>query len=77
MKILAGWACEWPLCEDTTNLEVHHRSYECLEHETSDDLVVLCSVHHDVETVRGRYPARSDTCKQIVEARTWRNLSLP
>lgn len=77
MLMMTGGACEWPMCGDDRDLEVHHRHYETLDRESSDDLVVLCEVHHAVATVRGRYSARDPVCDKIVEERTWHLKELP
>jgi HNH endonuclease len=43
-KRRAGWMCA--LCEETAELEVHHRTYRRLGREHPDDLVVLCGRCH-------------------------------
>jgi hypothetical protein len=44
--VLAAWRCEWPACDATDRLEVHHRRYDHLGAEPDDDLRVLCYRHH-------------------------------
>lgn len=43
-RLKTGGVCL--VCKSNTNLHVHHLSYENLGHETSNDLVVLCAIHH-------------------------------
>jgi hypothetical protein len=49
---LAGYQCEyWQndiRCTNKKKLQVHHRSYERLWHETDKDLIVLCEYHHQL-----------------------------
>jgi 5-methylcytosine-specific restriction endonuclease McrA len=40
----AGGKCQ--LCSSRIRLEVHHNNYECLWHETPQDVVVLCRRCH-------------------------------
>lgn len=42
----AGHRCQ--VCATTTQLEVHHNSYENLWNEKPEDLVVLCRKHHQL-----------------------------
>ena len=43
---IRGHKCEEPGCEATTNLQVHHLTYERLHNERMTDLKVLCGKHH-------------------------------
>ena len=40
----AGWKCQ--VCSETTQLEVHHNTYERLGHEAPTDVVALCDHCH-------------------------------
>lgn len=42
----AGYRCQWPGCDATANLTIHHRTYARLGHERRGDVEVLCWVHH-------------------------------
>lgn len=43
-KRRAGGKCQ--LCSSRFRLEVHHNNYECLWHETEQDVIVLCRRCH-------------------------------
>lgn len=55
---LAGYCCD--VCgDDEIQLQVHHKNYETLGHETMDDLAVLCpychkDVHKEITRLRGK-----------------------
>lgn len=40
----AGHRCQ--LCASTNKLQVHHKTYENIERETLDDVIVLCGICH-------------------------------
>ncbi len=44
---IRGHKCEEPGCGATTNLQVHHLTYERLYHERISDFKVLCRKHHE------------------------------
>ncbi len=61
----AGYKCE--ICGTTGRLEVHHKTYENLGHETLDDVIVTCPRCHEkadrdrrIETSDRRWWARVD-----------------
>jgi hypothetical protein len=44
---IRGHKCEEPGCGATTNLQIHHLTYERLYHERITDFKVLCREHHE------------------------------
>jgi hypothetical protein len=51
---IAGWRCEYPGCEVTTGLDVHHLTYANIGAEDVDrDLIALCRPHHYLTHGRG------------------------
>lgn len=48
----AGWRCQ--VCNASTRLYVHHRTYERRGHELPDDLTVLCRKCHETFHKNGR-----------------------
>ena len=70
----AGKRCQ--VCNGTTKLAAHHRTYERVYHEQVDDLTILCALCHGV--FHGRRPSLTDRELRRVEAaerisdRVWR-----
>lgn len=67
----AGHRCEWFLnlderirCEETRNLQVHHRRYVALGYEQPEDLAVLCAAHHKKADSRRRNAKREKTLQR-------------
>jgi 5-methylcytosine-specific restriction endonuclease McrA len=64
-KRRAGWVCM--LCEATTALEVHHRTYARLGRELPTDLVVLCwRCHRRHHATLGAPRAAETCCEQLM-----------
>lgn len=50
LKRKTGYFCKWPGCRATTHLHCHHMGREVYNHlgdERMDEIVWLCSSHHD------------------------------
>lgn len=59
---LRGKKCEH--CESTSNLEIHHKTYERFGHELPNDLEILCKPHHD----------EADRLRKILQQRAFEEL---
>jgi 5-methylcytosine-specific restriction endonuclease McrA len=51
------------VCNATTSLDVHHRTYERFGHEDVDDLTVLCRTCHDL--FHARLPKRAKAPRTV------------
>lgn len=54
----AGWRCK--VCNSTTRLQVHHRTYDRVGNEELCDLTVLCATCHQLFHDGGRMPVGAD-----------------
>lgn len=62
-----GRSCKANLCDATTDLHVHHHTYERLGNELLSDLVGLCRAHHEEVHARHDASGRKESLTRVTE----------